>query len=380
MNDTLLHPAPSRGIIMASDPKTKRVRKGEPNDMELGQKIRQLRHRAGLTQEQLAERTNVSPQAVSKWENSAAMPDVTALPVLAGVFGVSIDELFDLGADEKLNRIENRMEMEDELPGDLFWEYEETLRNQLDSHPDRRRILSLLAQLYHHRMESDARKVSRYAREALRLAPEVKDCQWLLSMAEGHAVWDWNFANHTRAVDLYRELIELKPEATMSHLCLMDNLIADHRATEARECLEAYRKLPGARPQLIPVYEAAIALARFDEPAAEEAMKRGLSEFGEDGAFLFEAAQYCARRCDYERAVAFYEASYAAEADKKPRYCDALEGIAVIHEIRGDWEKAAAARDRILDNMLNEWGLDPESAAVREAEAEKNRVLKKAGR
>ena len=80
-------------------------------------------------------------------------------------------------------------------------------------------------------------------------------------------------------------------------------------------------------------------------------MKRGLSEFGEDGAFLFEAAQYCARRCDYDKAVSFYEASYAAEA-----------------------------RDRILDNMLNEWGLDPESAAVREAEAEKNRVLKKAGR
>ena len=109
-------------------------------------------------------------------------------------------------------------------------------------------------------------------------------------------------------------------------------------------------------------------------------MERGLSEFGEDGIFLFEAAQYCARKCDYERAVAFYEASYAAEADKKPRYCDALEGIAVIHEIRGDWEKAAEARDRILDNMLNEWGLDPESAAVREAEAEKNRVMKKAGR
>lgn len=348
--------------------------------MELGKKIRQLRHRAGLTQEQLAERTNVSPQAVSKWENSAAMPDVTALPVLAGVFGVSIDELFDLGADEKLNRIENRMEMEDELPGDLFWEYEETLRNQLDSHPDRRRILSLLAELYHHRMESDAKKVSRYAREALRMAPEVKDCQWLLCMAEGHAVWDWNVANHSRAIGLYRELVALRPEAALSYLYLMDNLIADHRAAEARDCLEAYRKLPGARPQLIPVYEAAIALAQFDRDAADEAMERGMDEFGEDWIFLFEAAQYHAMKCDYDKAVSLYEAAYAAEEAKKPRFSDALEGIAVIHEIRGDWEKAAAARERILDNLLNEWGLDPESAAVREAEEEKNRALKKAGR
>ena len=348
--------------------------------MEIGRKIRQLRHRAGLTQEQLAEKTHISPQAVSKWENDAAMPDITALPVLAGVFGVSIDELFDLGADEKLNRIENRMEMEEELPGDLFWEYEETLRNQLDSHPDRRRVLSLLAQLYHHRMESDAKKVSRYAREALRLAPEIKDCQWLLDMAEGHAGWDWNFTNHTRAIDLYRELIALKPDAAMSRLYLLDNLLADHRTAEARECLEAYKKLPGARPMLIPVYEAAIALAEYDEAAADSAMKRGLDEFGGDGGFLFEAAQYCARKCEYDKAIAFYEASWAAEESRKPRFYDALEGIAIIHEIRSDWEKAADARDQILDNLLNEWGLEPESAAVRQAEAEKNRVMKKTGR
>ena len=126
---------------------------------------------------------------------------------------------------------------------------------------------------------------------------------------------------------------------------------------------------------LIPVYEAAIALAEFDEETADAAMQRGLGEFGGDGGFLFEAAQYCARKCEYDKALAFYEASFAAEESRKPRFCDALEGIAVIHEIRGDYGKAADTWDRILDNLLNEWGLEPEFTVVRKAEAEKSRLL-----
>ena len=83
--------------------------------MELGKKIKQLRFKAGLTQEQLAERLGIGPQSVSKWENAVSMPDITALPLLAEIFGVSIDELFDLTKEQKLRRIENRMDCEAEL-------------------------------------------------------------------------------------------------------------------------------------------------------------------------------------------------------------------------------------------------------------------------
>ena len=51
--------------------------------MELGKKIRQLRFKAHLTQEQLAEKLGIGAQAVSKWENGAAMPDIALLPSLA---------------------------------------------------------------------------------------------------------------------------------------------------------------------------------------------------------------------------------------------------------------------------------------------------------
>ncbi len=63
-------------------------------DLYIGENIRKLRKKNNLTQEQLAEKVGVSFQAVSKWENNVAMPDITAVPLIASVFGVSTDEIF----------------------------------------------------------------------------------------------------------------------------------------------------------------------------------------------------------------------------------------------------------------------------------------------
>ena len=49
-----------------------------------------------LTQEQVAEVFGVSPQAVSRWENSTSYPDVTLLPAIASFFETTVDELLGL--------------------------------------------------------------------------------------------------------------------------------------------------------------------------------------------------------------------------------------------------------------------------------------------
>lgn len=59
----------------------------------LSEKIRELRRTKGLSQEELAERLNVSRQAVSKWETGAAVPTTETLVELADCFGVSLDYL-----------------------------------------------------------------------------------------------------------------------------------------------------------------------------------------------------------------------------------------------------------------------------------------------
>lgn len=62
--------------------------------LNLGQKIRELRQRDGRTQETLAEAIGVTSQAVSRWEANGGYPDMEMIPSIAHYFGVSIDELF----------------------------------------------------------------------------------------------------------------------------------------------------------------------------------------------------------------------------------------------------------------------------------------------
>ena len=59
----------------------------------IGQRIAYYRKKANLTQEELAEKCSVTPQAVSKWENDISAPDISLFPVLAKLFNVTCDEL-----------------------------------------------------------------------------------------------------------------------------------------------------------------------------------------------------------------------------------------------------------------------------------------------
>ena len=61
--------------------------------MTIGKRIAALRREKNLKQDDLAQMLEVSPQAVSKWENDQTCPDISLLPKLAKILGVSVDEL-----------------------------------------------------------------------------------------------------------------------------------------------------------------------------------------------------------------------------------------------------------------------------------------------
>jgi len=69
--------------------------------LELGQKIRELRHRDGRTQEMLADALGVTSQDISRWEANGGYPDMEIIPAIANYFGVSIDELFGYENDRE---------------------------------------------------------------------------------------------------------------------------------------------------------------------------------------------------------------------------------------------------------------------------------------
>ena len=71
--------------------------------MKIGENIRALRLRKGLTQEQVAQQLGVTYQAVSKWENGTNTPDIALLPEIAAFFGVTIDALFHQDAISALD-------------------------------------------------------------------------------------------------------------------------------------------------------------------------------------------------------------------------------------------------------------------------------------
>ena len=110
--------------------------------MMLGQKLKEIRKRFGLSQENLAEIMNVSRQAITKWETNEGLPDVSNLQELSKVFNLTIDYLLDddnslpaLSMKKELNK--DKYEMNEkgyrQILKDYYgesWEIYELLRSE----------------------------------------------------------------------------------------------------------------------------------------------------------------------------------------------------------------------------------------------------------
>lgn len=75
--------------------------------LKIGERIKNLRKKQDVTQEKLAAYLNISYQAVSKWENGTALPDITLIPGIANFFGISADELLGMKNTEETEELEN---------------------------------------------------------------------------------------------------------------------------------------------------------------------------------------------------------------------------------------------------------------------------------
>ena len=70
-------------------------------EFKFSRKLKELRTKKNITQEQLARHLQISPQAVSKWERNEGYPDITLLPAIASYYNVSVDDLLGVGTIEK---------------------------------------------------------------------------------------------------------------------------------------------------------------------------------------------------------------------------------------------------------------------------------------
>lgn len=136
--------------------------------INIGENLRHLRLEKGLTQEQVAEVFSVSPQAVSRWENNSAYPDITLLPGIAMFYGKSTDEIIGM---DNIRRKENLWDIHGEVnrlirKGDVPAAVA-LIRDSLKLYPNDSGLLMSLAETLAHMDDAES------IREAIRVEERV---------------------------------------------------------------------------------------------------------------------------------------------------------------------------------------------------------------
>ena len=112
--------------------------------IKLGEKIKELRKKKGISQEVLANHLGVSFQAVSKWETEVTMPDVILIPAIASFFGVSTDELFDFNIYEIERNVNKIVDEHRKYFNTDIAKSEQILREGLKKYPGNDTLLNCL--------------------------------------------------------------------------------------------------------------------------------------------------------------------------------------------------------------------------------------------
>lgn len=312
----------------------------------MGDRIRALRLSRSMTQEQLARELGLTAQAVSKWENNTTMPDIQLLPELSSLLGVTIDGLFSMTDENRLDRIDRMLDNVRMLDHREREETERFLQEQRALPESRPRATLLLAALYNRLAEEYHEKAAPLAREALRLNPGEKAAHNAVFDAQRGAYQDWDYTNHHELIDFYKEVVSEHPEDIRSYFWLLDLLIADRRTAEARDVAERMKAVEYSYHY--EMYLGDIARAEGDMTAAMDWWGKMLqSKVGQPWVILASYADRMAQHCRYDEAVEYYRRAMPLRPE--PPFTDCEISIAHICEIRGDYTGAVAMWQQALD-------------------------------
>ncbi|MBI9012194.1 MAG: helix-turn-helix domain-containing protein [Clostridiales bacterium] len=320
--------------------------------MQIGKKIKQLRVKQGLTQEQLANYLNVTFQAVSKWEQGSTSPDISLLPKLSTYFGITIDDLFTLNSDAHLERIENMLLNERELSSDDET-YVKSYLNGLTGSEQEDKAYTLLASLYNHRAKSYHQKAYSAAVKALELDPTLKENHCMLLESKQGVFTDWNYHNHHELCDFYNSFIEKHPDDWHGYLYLLDHLIADGRLSEARKTIVELERTRGG--YIVYLYKGKIEMAAGNHKKAFELYDQMVASEPDNWLVYATRADEYSKVNEYDLAIK--DNFKTLEVQPKPRYIDAYECNAHLYEIQGQHDKAIEMWQSAIDIIKTEWSI-----------------------
>lgn len=325
-------------------------------NINIGTKIRAMRLGASMTQEQLANKLGVSAQAVSKWESGSNMPDIQILPDLSVIFGVTIDSLFDLTDESKMERIENMLYDVRFLTEKEFRSAESYLKDCVSQENLKAEATLLLAQLYNKRANEYHELASPLARKALEFLPDRKDAHNAVFEAEKGPSSDWNYTNHHGLIDFYKAVACKHPKDRRNYLWLLDLLIADGRTAEARAYAEKMKAVEYTYHY--EMYMGQICKEECDLPAALEWWQKMTEHEPENWIVWAQYADCMAKLCRYEEAIQFYQK--AMPMRPAPRFIDCEQAVAHIYEIQGNYRGAIEMNRQALQVTREDWTTEGE--------------------
>ena len=329
--------------------------------MEIGNQIKALRQRHGITQEAMAQHFGVTAQAVSKWERGVATPDIALLPDLSAYFGVTIDELFALSDETRMERIQN-----------MLWDVRYLNTADVDAaraflldkarrEPKNGRPHELLADMENHMAREHQSRAAEYAMEALHRDPNRRNAYGELNYAMNGKIADWNGSSHYALIDFYMNYIEEHPTCRNAHLDIIDQLLDDYRIEEAKVYCDRLAGFDDSYRVLL--YRGKIAWWGGNRQEAFQIWEEMEDKFPQEWCVYHNIADYLLRDGQLNKVAAYYRK--AIEIQKAPRYTDPFEALAQFYERVRDYEAAIGVLNEELDIFEKEWHFsEGESADV----------------
>ena len=339
--------------------------------MELGNQIKALRTQRGITQETLAAVLGVSAQAVSKWETQAATPDIQLLPALSAYFGVTIDELFALTDETRMERIENMLGLQRDMEPAVMDREAAFLLDKVRREPKNHKVYDLLAWLENHRADTCRRRGAQYAKMALERCADDRDAlRWL---AYSHQLFGpyWTLADsHREIIDDLTQFIEQNPTVTVAYLWLMDALLCDDRFGQAMAVCDRFSRIDHSCQ--VPHYRGLITWRSGNREEALKIWAQMVKDFPDDDMAWGLYAEDYALTGDYTGALELLER--AKEREQEPT-TTSWEVGALYHELAGDIPGAISSLEKVLEVMAS-WD-QTEGAGVDAIRGEIERLKRK---
>lgn len=324
--------------------------------MEIGKQIKTMRQKRGITQEAMSQHFGVTPQAISKWERGVTTPDISLLPDISAYFGVTIDELFAISDDTRMERIQNMLWDDRYYDPKEVEDIREFLLHKGRRERDNGAPYELLAQMENHLADEHREKAEEYAKEALKRTPDLRNAHSELNVAMGGKCPDWNGCNHYLQIKYYQNYIQKNPNDWRAYMWLMDQLIDDYRLAEAEAYCDQFDAINNT--YRVDLYRGMIAWQRGERERAFQIWERMEAENPDEWCVYHNIGDYLVRSARYEEGMAYYRK--ALDVQNIPQLVDPLQAMAQLCEILGDIPGAIAARKEEADILENQWNISGE--------------------